>query len=274
MDIIQSKQIYYIDSSQRISGDSSNFSIPLDIPEQENFTHIVVMECIIPISYYLVNKINNTFILKEHNVPDVTIAVQAGNYNVNSFCVILQGLLNLYSLSGWKYSCSYNAGLTDNFDGLISINVTENNGFQPSIVFPKNSTVIEQFGLGDINNYDQTFQFTNNLLKSTNVCNFVNEPVIIVHSNISDNGSTDVLQAVYQANNYQLASIEYQATEALLHAKKLRQPKTKVASFSLTDVNNNPINLNGQNWTMSICIFKREIFSDWVKSFLKTIITS
>lgn len=271
-DIIRSKQIYYIDSSQRISGDSSNFSVPIDIPENENYTEICVLEAIIPVSYYLINSYNNTFILQEPGAPDVTIAIPAGNYNINSFCFVVANLINNNSLQGWKYFMTYNKGFTDNFDGIITMTVTNNNGMQPSIVIPAKSTVIEQFGFGSIANVDQTFSFDASVLISTNVCNYINEPVIIIHSTLADNSGTDVLQAVYEGNNYQLSQISYQATEATMHAKKLRTPKSKLASFSLTDINNNPISLNGRDFTMTIVMYRKESFADWIKQLIKTIL--
>lgn len=274
MEYVQAKRIYYIDSSQRVQGTSSNFSIEIDIPLQNDYTDIVVLECIIPVSYYLVNDTNNTFILQEPGAADVIIAIPKGNYNINSYCVIVQGLFNSYSLHGWNYQLTYNKGFDNNFNGIITITVSNNSNIQPSITIPANSTIIEQFGFGSISSVDQTFHFNLNILQSSSVCNFVNEPCIIIHSSLADNAGTDVLQAVYEANSYQLSQISYQATEANLHSKKLKETKSKLANFSLTDINNKPINLNGQDWTMTLVVFRKESFADWIKTFIKTIVTS
>ena len=263
MTTVAKKRIFYVDSSQRNSGTSSAFSITLQVPANEDYNRIVVLECVIPISYYLVPSGYNTFSLKEGNTS-VLISVPSGNYNINSFCSVVGTLLTQNSPNTWTYALAYNNGYTSNFNGLITYTVSGNNS-QPSFIFYGTNYLNEQFGF----NQGSTVQFSGSSLTSVNVVNFINEPVLFIHSDLSDNGNNDVLQGVYQGNASQLSTISYQATEGLLHAKNLKASKNLVANFYITDVDDFPINLNGQDWTMTLMLYKED---DFMKRFLKTLI--
>ena len=48
MNHLVAKSIFYIDSQNRTSGTSGNFSISLKMPPHNNYNRIVVMQCNIP----------------------------------------------------------------------------------------------------------------------------------------------------------------------------------------------------------------------------------
>ena len=107
MSVVRS-QIYYINSSNRISGNSSNFSYEIDIPDGSNFDSCLVLSMSIPRSYYLIRVTANTLILKE-DTTSVTITVTPGNYDWREFSSVLTTQLNTLSPNGWVYSISFDS---------------------------------------------------------------------------------------------------------------------------------------------------------------------
>ena len=65
MNHLNQKSIFYIDSQNRTSGTSGNFSINFDMPPNNSYNRIVVMQASIPKSFYLVSAPYNTFQLLE-----------------------------------------------------------------------------------------------------------------------------------------------------------------------------------------------------------------
>ena len=267
--MITNKRIIYINSANRLSGSSSAFSISVQLPQHEDYNKITVLEANIPISYYLIPAGYNTFQLKELSTT-VTITIPAGNYNVQSFANILTTLLNINSPNSWVYSISYNNGYSNNFNGLYTFNVTGNSG-QPTFIFNSINYLNEQFGF----NQGSTVTFASNTLVSTNVVNFVNETVLLIHSDIATTGYSDVLQGVYQSNNSSMSYLTYQATAPLEHSKFLTTNKNQIANFYLTDANNTQINLNGQDIVITILLYKEpENITDFLKKIMKYLIST
>ena len=65
MNHISSKSMFYIDSQNRTSGSSGNFSINFAMPPNNRYDRIVVMQASIQKSFYLVSAPYNTFQLLE-----------------------------------------------------------------------------------------------------------------------------------------------------------------------------------------------------------------
>ena len=88
MSLLNESVIFIVDSSQALSGNASSFTYQMNIPKGVGFDRVVVLQAILPKSFYLVNSPNNTFTLQENGV-NVTITIPEGNYNVKSFQTIL-----------------------------------------------------------------------------------------------------------------------------------------------------------------------------------------
>lgn len=96
---IAESQIYYIDSSKRLSGTTSDFTYKLNIPKEYN--RAVVLQANIPMSYYLVRNGLNKFSVNENgNITEITIP--RGNYSAISFKNVLTNLLN--DNCQWNYT--------------------------------------------------------------------------------------------------------------------------------------------------------------------------
>ena len=76
MNHISSKSMFYIDSQNRTSGSSGNFSINFAMPFNHRYDRIVVMQAAIPKRVYLVSAPYNTLQLLE---PGTTSSGSATN---------------------------------------------------------------------------------------------------------------------------------------------------------------------------------------------------
>lgn len=113
---------------------------------------------------------NDSFILKENNYQyTITIKQNFDGYNFNIsdpdyYCKIIQDLLNNASISN-KYNYVVSTKdpiLTDDKKTLLSITVSNNNNFQPTLDFT-NSKYPELFGFDN-----SSYQFSNNQIISSN----------------------------------------------------------------------------------------------------------
>ena len=102
----------------------------------------------------------------------------------------------------------------------------------------------------------------------------INESVLFIHSDIATTGYDDTLQGIYQSNNSSMSYITYQATAPLEHSKLLATNKNKIGNFYLTDANNVPINLNGQDIVITILLYKdQDNIIDFFKMIFKHLIS-
>lgn len=257
------KRFLYINSANRLSGTSSAFSIGIQLPAEEEYDSCVVTQVNIPISYYLVPASGNTFILTELGVS-TTLSIPPGNYNINSFCTIVAALLTSGSAFGWVYTMTYPTSYTQPNTGLITYGVSSNSG-QPSLTFNRLNYLNEQFGF--VNNSKNTF--VNNTLVSTTVVNFVNENTLFLHSDIVSNGSDDTLIEIYGQNNQALSYMTFLCPEIKGYSKRLKTPKSQIMNIYLTDENNKPINLNGQEMQFTLLCYRRGEFKATVTKFIE-----
>lgn len=262
---MQSSNIYYINSIHRTSGAPGSFSYELQIPKNENYDRVTLLQANIPVSYYLVPKGYNTFQLVENNgvsTTTTTITVPVGNYSANAFMSVIIPLINTASPNGWIYSVSLPNGFTSSNTGKFTFTVANNSGHQPSFVM---SNMWELFGFEEAS----TNTFVGNALTSTNVVKFVPEDSLMIHSDICDNGENSILQEVFGNNSIALSNIVYQCPDVLSYSRKLRTNQSSSYSFSITDEHGRQVDLNGVNVIFTIILFKKDNFSSVFKNYLK-----
>ncbi|RZI45299.1 hypothetical protein [Candidatus Finniella inopinata] len=186
----------------------------------------------------------------------ISVSIPPGNYNALTFATVLSRAMTTASLHSWVYQISFPNGYVQANTGKFTITVTGNgnlppgNANQPSLIFDTNS-VYEQMGFTQ-----GTFAFTSNSLESPNVICMVPETNILIHSDICDNGSDDVLETVYYNNNQPLSNATFQCNDVLNWSKKLRTNQSNTYTFSITDEHNFELNLNGRNVLFSIILFR------------------
>ena len=184
--MIANRQHFYVDSRNRISGTDSNFTFAIPLKKDETFTHVCILDAVIPKSYYLIRAGKNTFTLVENGTL-ITVTIPTGNYSRRSFQATLQTLLTAASLNGWTYTITYPTATSAADTGKYIYTVTNNSGSQPSFIFTTN--VFEQLGF----NLNSTHTFSNNTITSANVIKMQQEDALFIHSDIASNGKDSIL---------------------------------------------------------------------------------
>jgi hypothetical protein len=261
MTTIGSSRIYYIDSENRLSGEHSNFSYNIEIPETEHYDRVCVLSMVIPLSYYLVRMNYNFFTLQE-NLSTVVIIVPIGNYSAVSFLTTVTALLNTNSPNGYVYTIALNNSYTGVNTGKFNYTVSGNGGIQPSFIFA--TRICQQMGFME----NSTNTFTGNALVSTNVLDFVPTSTLFIHSNIVQDSSS-VLQELYSNNTVPYSNHVYNCNNVDMYSKILRSDKDNIFNFSLEDEQGANINLNGHSILITLLLYKKDDFTDVFKKYIK-----
>lgn len=256
MSSVGKSQRYYINSENRNSGSSSNFTYKIEIPRGGNFDSVSVLSASIPLSYYLIRSPYNTMVLKE-GVTEVMITVPEGNYSARSFMTDLVVLLNESSPNGWIYSMSLDSTLAK-----YTYTVTGNNGSQPTFIL--NNHLGDQTGF-DINSVNP---FVGDSLTSSNVLNFVSTNCLYLHSNICAD-KNNILQEIFSNNTIPFSYITWSCPDVDLYSKPLVSNTDSSFSFSLADEHGTVIDLNGQDIQFTLLLYKKvdinQMFRTWLE---------
>ena len=273
MNHLNQKSIFYIDSQNRTSGTSGKFSINFAMPPNNSYNRIVVMQASIPKSFYLVSAPYNTFQLVENgtassgsatntfgsvatNGATKTITITEGNYTKTNMIVCLQTMLCLASslnsttATQYVYTVSYPLMNQPN-TGKFTYSATNITTAQPQIIFPVKSTLYLPMGF----NRASTNIFSNNKLTSQNVIRLQAKDTIFIKSNIVASSTKAVLQEIYTSCNPDFSVITFNQSNVELNSKQLLYRDNNF-TFSITDEDDNILNLNGQDVIFSICCFE------------------
>lgn len=259
---IGQKSIIVVNSANRRDGTSSNFRVQLKLPNDNKYDHCSALQINIPKSFYCVPKKYNTFILLEGNTQ-VVITIPEGNYSMLSFQNILQQLLNLYSPNAITYTMAYESieALTVDI-GKFNWSLNDPKGNAISFIMPDNSFICNVMGF----NKNSTNTFSNsNKLQSVNCVSFQSHDTILIKSNIVAN-ETNLLQEVLCSSQPYNGSIVYQNNNIEMNSKSITNSKDNIYSFVLTSVNDEEIDLNGLDWTMSIVLYQHNDSAEYIKS--------
>jgi hypothetical protein len=236
-------KIYYISSNYRETGNQTSFKYSFQIDKSKEYTHVSVLNATIPNTYYNVQSGYNTFQLLE-NLNNITIAIPPGNYNVNTFTATLKSLLNSNSPNGWTYNIIYSQLLSKFIYSVLG------NTSQPSVI-TLNSNLYRVLGFDE----GSTNTFNNNVITSTNVLNFVLNPVLYIHSDIVKPYDENILVEINANNSQPLSYITYENKNIIETSKEISSSKNGIYEFFLIDNDDQTIDLNGNDFSFSIILF-------------------
>lgn len=263
MALVTQSKIFYVNSRNRVSGTDSDFLYAFEMPPDAKFDKVCVLQIAIPKSYYLI-KANESFTLTESK-SQVAIIIPVGNYTRKSFAATLQGILNSSSPNGYIYTITYPTSSTVPDTGKYTYAVTNNSGVQPIFTFGSSNDLWDHMGFASAS----TNTFTTDVLVSTQVINLQKENTLYLHSDIANNGSDNVLQEVFSVESPDYASIVFQQHNIEGYAKDIVGVANNVYRFYLTDENDAAIDLNGQNFNLTLVMYKKNNIYDMIKQFLK-----
>jgi hypothetical protein len=263
MSYIQYKRFFYINSKNRLSGTDSNFSFNLEIPQNQDYDKVVVLQASIPKSYFLVESGYNTFQLQE-DTSAVTITIPVGSYTRRSFQTTLQQKLRSYSPHGYVYTVSYPNTSQDADTGKFTYSVTGNGLIQPKFIFTTNLN--EQLGF----DRNSTNSFVANTLDSQNVIKLQAEDTLYLHSDLVANGTDNVLQEIFANSNPSYSSINFLNPCPNEYSKQITNSNGATYNFYLTSEDpTEVIDLNGQNLQIVLMMYKENNIFNTIKDFIK-----
>ena len=254
-------RVYHVNTIFKSSGTNEHFSYAMQIPSSEAYDRVVLLQAAIPNTFYLIQEEYNTFILREDEV-DTTITIPPGNYSAKVFGRVVGQLMTDASPNSWSYTIVLPNQSIEAQTGKFTYSVTGNSS-QPSIIC--SDKVNEQLGFA----IDSTNVFVENRLVSTTTVNFGPEATMFIHSNLADNGDTDILQEIYAGNTENLAYITYQCTAPELYSKTLQTNRSNTFYFSLTNEKNQLLNLHGVDMLLTVALYKKDDTNELIRRYIK-----
>jgi hypothetical protein len=231
----------FIDSKYRTTGTNENFSIDLTEPiTRVKQAEIVTVE--VPFSFYVINSTNNVLNFEDGGGTPYSIVVPEGNYSGTTFATELKTLLEA-QITGW--TVAYDSS-------IYKLRFQRTSNFKMILL---GSTIATLIGL--LSDSTATMDFTMQGIANLSGPNF-----ILVRSDaltrpkrirpIYNTGSSDIL--------YKLAiqtGPGTTLTEKNLFTTKLKYPirqTMRSLDFRLEDGDENPIDLNGLAWSITIVL--------------------
>lgn len=256
----------YINSRERISGTDENFTYNIQFPEGQDFTHVVILNVLIPKSFYLVQDgpLENIFQLDEGGVR-VTVIVPIGSYLLSAFKTTVSNLLTAASPHGLIYTLTYPSlsgpdtgkwTYTQNNGAIVSSIITNAHFFEP-LGFRSNSTNV----------------FSGTTLVSTCVIKLQSEDRLLIHSNICSNGRDDILVSINSTTSINYSSIAWECPAPEYYGHALSSQNNNTYSFSLTDEDGELIQLNGLNLNLTLLLYKKDPIFEQMRNFMKMLVT-
>lgn len=256
---IKNSKIFYINSANRTSGNSSDFTYSLEIPKTETFTHAVVLQASIPVSYYLVRTGINSFTVSE-NGTERTVYIPEGNYSyvefMNAFRTEMVAALPLPLQI--TYDIQYDPVIAKFNFSYISSSIN-------NVKFKFNTSLSLQLGFDE----DKWYSFTGNKLVSQNVISFVPESIVNIHSDLIDTND-GILQEVYSYNTTNFSNIVYNlTTDPKAYAKKLKTFHSNQFHFCLLDSDKNRLDTNGLPLIFTVLLYSISPYENNVQEYIK-----
>lgn len=262
------KKVVYINSRNKLSGTHNDFAYTVDLKQLENVDSVVVLQANIPKSYYMVQSNSNTFTLDE-NGTQIAVTIPVGNYNRVNFKTTLQSSLTTSSPNGWAYSVTIpSSSVADT--GKYTFVVSGNLSIQPSFIFSSDNNIYELMGF----EAGSTNTFTSDTIVSSNVVKLQKEDTLMIHSDICGQNSGSILQEIYTVESADFDNIVFINYNAELYSKQISHASSNTYRFWLTNEDGQYIDLNGQNMTMTLAVYKRDDYNDVSRELIKRQFTS
>ena len=255
MSLFIKKFFFIVDSADRISGSSNNFSINIPMPTDNNYNRILVNSAIIPKSFYLIRDGYNTFTLKE-GINLWTISIPIGNYTLSEFTTSIQALLDDHTFIAFTYIIIFSKRL-----GKFVFTVSNNSSVQPSFIFTTN--VFETLGFDK----NSSNLFVADTITSSNIINLNPNEIIYICSDLVNNSQNQILEAIPMCNIPDYSYQYYQNTST--HTiKELTNNRNQTFTFQIKDSFHRLLDLNGKNIVFTLCIHKEDNTNELIKESL------
>lgn len=248
MNNIIDRQYYVIKSKE------PDFDVSLDIDFTKGYDHITISNASIPKTYYILEE--DCVLYVRVGDTEYYINILKGNYNVRSIISILNSKFSQilpFSLV-MSYPNIYNSIDTGKFTFTSNINCM---------------IKVDDYFLGRVLGLSTgIYHVCNNTLVSENVINLQPFDALLIKSNIVKN-KENLLQEIFCSTTPFNSSIMFDNNDLLINAKLLQPLSTNNYHFSLQDINDNLVNLNGGEMVFVICIFKISKYEDMMRHWIE-----
>lgn len=257
--------VAYVDSKDRISGTSSNFTSIIDLPPND-FNRVCLLQASIPKSWYLFDSTNNIFTLQENSSTTI-ITIPVGNYNRVSFGVILQSLLNTASqlLGGINfntYTITYPNKTLQTDNNKYTFTYTTTGAPRSASFIFSNNYCGPCFGF----NNGSTNPFDTQSLVSVNAINLASKTRIFLKSNVCSLANGQILQEIFSSSVQDNSIVTYQQNEIDANSKLFLAQDDNAFSFQICDRFNKVIDLNGLDMVISLYFYRFDDTNQYIKN--------
>lgn len=246
------KTVVYINSAERITGYSDDFTINISnqIEPGKIYNSVCLLSCSIPKSYYIINNNNKTIRFIE-NVTNVLCSLDVGNFSASELASEISSAMTAASTIGAVYSTYLNMRTGKYY-------------IQTSSAVPTSIDFTNDGGLHEIVGFDEDiYNFNAQILYAPNVCNLQLSNVVRINSSIVG-GSDQILSEVIP-DNISFSSIVYNEQNAGFASKPMNNIGSDIFSFTLLDAIGKRIDLNGLNWNAVLVLYNS---NDYYKKML------
>jgi len=255
MSLFHKNEVYIsvVDSSQRVSGTSSNFTINLNLPSfVQDYDRVALNQISIPRSWYDVETGVNTFQFKEGAGGTLkTITVTPGMYNCLTLASAVATLLTTNSQNGYTYTVTYpNSAVTVN-DNLFTF-TSSNTTTVFYLIFT--TAMYQQLGFAS----NTTYTSTSGVLKSVNSISISYINRLFLVSNACNTSYNSYLQEILIAGQYpSTAFVFWENLNYDVNSKEFTNPQNNCWDFAIYDRYGNIINLHGLELVLSLIFYKK-----------------
>lgn len=244
-----------VDSSQRHSGSSTDFSITLPIPQRNHFNKISLLMLDAPKGYYMVDSSvaaasSLTYSDGGAGFPVIAFPSDERNYTASQFATVLKSMLDAGAIatgSGDTYTVTFLS-----YSGKYQIVNDAGNPFTMELngpLFAKYAGFVEGIQVGSVGD----------TLVSPIRVNLQRYDVLFLRSSLASNNGDDILAEIYMNDVAGLDILSFQTPDANLYSRGLSNRETDQARFSLQDKDGNVIDLNGGEWRCVIALYSYQM---------------
>jgi hypothetical protein len=259
---MDTKKLFYVNSRNRTNGTDSDFTYNFDFGNLQP-THVVLLQCNIPKSYYVVRSGQNTFTLTEENTDSVVISITPGNYNRTTFKQTVNSLLTSNSPNGYTYTITVPSGIGGD-SGKYTYTCVGHT-LQTKFITASDNNIFELLGFDE----GSTNTFVAGSLTSTNVTKLTKEDTIFIHSDLVGGHNNNVLQEIYSVENSDYSNIVFQNFATDFYEKQIISNGSNNYRFQLQNEDGEHIDINGLNWNMTLCFYLKDNTSDMFRQYMK-----
>lgn len=238
------KEVVVVNSLNRSSGNSSNFTIDISsqLRQEVGYDSVSLLKFSCPKSYYLIDSTNDTIIVTESTTTSLVIA--HGNYSFGTMQTYLTTLLQTLQ---YTYVV-----IADRSTGQFVFQVS-NNSNQPIFSFSNTNSPYNILGFDQ-----QSYQFSSNKLISPNVVNFQHTSTIQLACDLTDRV---ILSNIVTTVVQDFGVITYVEPSPQFASRPLNKSNVRTVNFYLIDGNTGKlINLNGLNFNFVIAFYKKNTY--------------